>query len=239
MKFNFNNRVVMVTGGAGNLGSAVVRNYMQAGATVALVDRAQDLVDDALNEHGGVSANLRGFSGDLTDPDDVKRVVNDIVTGLGKIDVLAHTVGGYGAGDPVHEAKINIFEKMMLLNARPIFLVGGTVAKHMVDNGIEGKLVFTLARAGLKGSTNHGAYTASKAAAIRLMETMAAELKGYGIAVNGISPSTIDTPPNRDAMPDANFDKWVSPDQLAQAFMYLSSDNIGVFGTNMEVYNKA
>lgn len=239
MQYNFNNRIVMVTGGAGNLGSVIARNFSEAGASVAIVDYSQEKIDTLIEKLGDDRVKYRGFAGDLTDPDDVNRVVDEIVRTFGKIDVLAHTVGGYGAGDPVHEANIDIFDKMMTLNARPIFLVGGAVARHMIESNIQGSMVFTLAKSGLKGSKNHGAYTASKAAAIRLMESMAIELKAHNIAVNGVSPSTIDTPPNREAMPNADFDKWVTPDQLAQAFMYLSSDNVGVFGTNLEVYGKA
>jgi NAD(P)-dependent dehydrogenase (short-subunit alcohol dehydrogenase family) len=93
-----------------------------------------------------------------------------------------------------------------------------------------------LARSGLKGIRNQAAYTASKAAGFRLMESMALELRDHGIRVNGVSPSIIDTPPNRASMPDADPNKWVTPEQIANGILFLASNEAaGLYGTNLEI----
>jgi NAD(P)-dependent dehydrogenase (short-subunit alcohol dehydrogenase family) len=237
MAHDFAGKTVVVTGGSGNLGSAVARGFAQAGAQVALVDLNQERLDQVVSDLGGGAH--RGFVGDLSAPEKVQQLVHEIVRHYGQIDALVHTVGGYAAGQPVHEAGIDVLEKMIALNVRPLYLMGGAVAKHMVDKGVKGKIVFILARAGLKGAKNMGAYTASKAAATRIMESMSAELKDLGINVNGISPSIIDTPPNRADMPNADFSKWVTPAQLADAALFLASEqSAALHGTTLEVYGR-
>ncbi len=235
MAFDFTGKVVVVTGASGNLGRAVAHAFADAGASIALVDLAGDRLAQVVAELGG-GERFRGFPGDLSAADKVDTLVGDIVTHFGQIDVLAHTVGGFDAGKAVHESEPAVLDKMIALNVMPIYNMGGRVARHMVESSIHGKLVFVLARAALKGAKGMGAYTASKAAALRLMESMSAELKDSGINVNGVSPSTIDTPANRQSMPNADFEKWVTPAQLADAILFLASDQAAaVHGLNLEV----
>jgi NAD(P)-dependent dehydrogenase (short-subunit alcohol dehydrogenase family) len=236
MAFDFSDQVVVVTGAAGNLGRAVVQGFVDAGARVALVDRNQQMVEEIMDE--AMRTTCKPYGADLTDPGDVNRVVNQIAADFGRIDALAHTVGGFAMGDPVHAADISVLDKMLTLNVRPIFLMGGAVAKHMVDQGIKGSIVFVIAQAGRKGGKHKAAYTASKAAAARIMESMAEELKEHGINVNGVSPSTIDTPPNRESMPNADFSRWVTPEQLADSIMFLCSPEASaIHGVDLSVSN--
>lgn len=236
---DFSGKVVMVTGAAGNLGRAVVSAFAERGAQVALVDRELTAIQgviDRLPDAG--SGRYQGYTIDLTDEGATQAGVAQIVADFGRIDVLAHTVGGFAMGKPVHEAGLEILNRMFLLNAVALYITGAAVAAHMMEQGIHGRIIFVLAKAGLRGGRNQGAYTASKAAAFRIMESMALELKDHHIAVNGISPSIIDTPPNRADMPDADFSKWVTPEQLARGIVYLAGDDTGVYGTNLEVYNR-
>jgi NAD(P)-dependent dehydrogenase (short-subunit alcohol dehydrogenase family) len=160
---------------------------------------------------------------DLTDEDAAQRMVSRVVEQFGWIDVLANTVGGFRAGNPLHETPLDTFEFMLALNARTAFILGRAVVPVMLRQG-SGKIIHTAAPAGLQGRKNSAAYSASKAAVIRLTESMAAELKASGINVNCILPGTIDTPQNREAMPQADFSKWVSPEALADVFLFLASD---------------
>ena len=112
----------------------------------------------------------------------------------------------------------------MYLNARILFVTLGRVAKHMVDNNIQGSITTILAKTGLSGAKNTAAYAASKAAAQRIMESMALELKEHDIRVNGVMPSIVDTPANRESMPNADFSRWVTPEQIADTMAFLSSD---------------
>jgi NAD(P)-dependent dehydrogenase (short-subunit alcohol dehydrogenase family) len=221
------------------VGSNVVRGFANAGAKVALVDMNMDRMNQVINDLPGDNSHYKGFVGDLSQPEAVQQLIGEIAGHFGQIDILVHTVGGYAAGQPVHEAGIDVLEKMMALNVRPLYLVGGATARHMMDKGIPGRMVFVLARAGLKGAKNMGAYTASKAAATRIMESLSAELKDHGINVNGVSPSIIDTPINRNDMPNADFSKWVTPQQLADTILYLASDQAAsLHGVNLEVYGR-
>ncbi len=240
---DFDGKVVLVTGAAGNLGSAVVRRFADAGAKVALVDRDRSRFQEIIRSLSGKRTMYKGFVADLSKPDKVQKLTDSIVDHFGQIDILVHTVGGYAAGKPVHESVrengLDVLDQMLNLNVRPLYLLGGAVAAHMVKKDIQGSIVFILAKAGEQGSKNHAAYSASKAAATRIMESMAAELKEKSIRVNGVSPSTIDTPPNRKAMPDADTSKWVTPAQLADAIAFLCSPaGSGIYGANLEVFGR-
>jgi NAD(P)-dependent dehydrogenase (short-subunit alcohol dehydrogenase family) len=236
----FADKVVLVTGAAGNLGRAVVSRFADGGAKIALVDRVREPFPDMIKSLSGKRTMYKGFVGDLSKPDKVQKLTDSVVDHFGQIDILVHTVGGYAAGKPVHETGIDVLDKMLGLNVRPLYLLGGAVAAHMVEKQVQGSIIFILAKAGQQGSKNQAAYTASKAAATRIMESMAAELKEHSIRVNGISPSTIDTPANRQAMPNADTSKWVLPSQLADAIAFLCSPaGSGVYGANLEVFGRA
>lgn len=232
------NQIVMVTGGGGNLGRAVAAAFAAQGARLALVDLQADKLGDVIADLSGGADLHAAFGGDLSTPEGVQKVIDAVLAKFGRVDSLVHTVGGYAAGKPVHEESLDVLDKMMSLNVRPLYLVGGAVARQLLKQGSGGSIVFILAKAGQKGSKNHAAYTASKAAATRIMESMAIELRDHNIRVNGVSPSTIDTPQNRQQMPDGDPAKWVTPRQLAEACVYLSSGDTGIYGANLEVFGK-
>jgi NAD(P)-dependent dehydrogenase (short-subunit alcohol dehydrogenase family) len=235
----FNNKVVIVTGATGNLGRACVQRFAQDGAKVVLVDRNADSAEKFASE-SGLKDYLVATVSDAGDPAAVEAMIATVNQRYGQIDALAHTIGGFDAGKQVHEAgSLEIYEKMMSLNVRPLYVLAGSVARYMLEKGKGGKIVVVLAKSALKGGKGTGAYTASKAAAMRVMESMSAELKDSGINVNGVAPSIIDTPINRKDMPNADFSKWVSPAQLADTIAYLASDAASaVHGTMLEVYGR-
>lgn len=235
----FANKVVMVTGAAGNLGRAVVEKCAAEAAKLVLIDMKTEFLEKMLQDIGVAPDTALLLSGDLGKPDDADAIVKAAEEKFGTIDVLAHIAGGYAAGDAVHEAPLSVFEKMMYLNAQLTWVIGGRVAKHMVEKGVAGAIVAVLARAALRGGKGMAAYTASKAAAQRIIESMALELRDYNIRVNGVMPSIIDTPINRKEMPNADFSKWVSPAQLANVIAFLASDAASaISGDSLEVYNK-
>jgi NAD(P)-dependent dehydrogenase (short-subunit alcohol dehydrogenase family) len=235
----FNDKVVIVTGATGNLGRACVQRFAQDGAKVVLVDRKADVAEQLASELG-LKDYLVAVVSDAGDPAAVEGMIAAVDQRYGQIDVLAHTIGGFDAGKPVHDAdSLAIYEKMMNMNVRPMYVLGGQVTRYMLEKGKGGKLVVVLAKSALKGSKNMGAYTASKAAAQRVVESMSAEVKDSGINVNGVAPSTIDTPLNRKDMPNADFSKWVTPAQLADTIAFLASDAASALhGTTLEVYGR-
>lgn len=237
MAGQFQDQVVVITGAAGNLGSAVAKRFAAEEARLVLLDRHADRLEALAAE---LKVESLALTADLNDAGAVDDAVKQIEARFGTINVLAHTVGGFASGSPVHESEVDLLDKLYNLNVRPIYIVCGRVARHMVEHEVSGKIIMVLAKSALKGQAKAAAYTASKAAAQRLMESMALELRDKGINVNGVLPSTIDTPANREDMPKADFSKWVTPAQLADAIAFLASDEAGaVHGASLEVYGRA
>jgi len=216
-------RIVVITGAAGGLGSVVARELAAAGARLALVDRDAN----RLQVECGMLVDSRGallVSGiDLTRPESVANMARQVIDRFGRVDALLNIAGGYRAGTPVHETPVETWDFMLSLNARTAFLVSQAILPHMIANG-SGKIVNVAARSGLEARTNEAAYAASKAAVLRLTEGMAKEYGGHGINVNAVIPGTIDTQANREAMPNADFSRWVQPAQIAAVLRFLISD---------------
>ncbi len=231
---DFNDKVVMVTGANGNVGSAVARQFAAQGASLALIARQRG---DLASLTATLTVPTLADAADLGDPAEVKALLARVIDHFGRIDVLVHTVGGYEAGDAVHQADVAVLDRMYALNVRPVYITTGQVAAHMVEQG-GGAINVILARTALKGQANHAAYSASKAAAQRIVESMALELRDQQVTVNGVLPSIIDTPQNREAMPNADTSKWVTPDDIAQAVIYLSGAT-KVTGASLEVYGRS
>ncbi|MEZ4667153.1 MAG: SDR family NAD(P)-dependent oxidoreductase [Anaerolineae bacterium] len=220
MANEFVGKVVMVTGANGNVGQAVARRFAGAGAKLIVVGRSEKDLESIAQETGG----MVGVA-DVTDPASVDTLVKQVEANYGKIDVLAHTVGGYAAGLPVHETGLDVWDKMLTLNAKSVFVTCGRVAKHMVDQKVAGRIIAILSKDAYKGRAKAAAYAASKAAAQRVLDSMSAELGGNGITVNGIVPTMIDTPQNRASSPNADFSKWVKPGEIADAIAFLALDS--------------
>ena len=237
--FDFSNRVVIVTGASGNLGQAVARAFQAAGARLALVDRAADRLQQIYPDLAGSGTHFLAGSVDVTDADAVAATVAETINRFERIDVLVNAVGGYHGGTPLHETSLEIWDLMFNLNARSVFVASRAVIPHMMRQR-SGKIINVAARAGLQGGAKMAVYSASKSAVVRLTEGMAAELKGSGINVNCLLPGTIDTPQNRQAMPDADYSRWVKPEAIADAILFLASDAArDVHGAALPVFGRS
>jgi NAD(P)-dependent dehydrogenase (short-subunit alcohol dehydrogenase family) len=234
--FNFTDNVAMVTGASGNLGSAVAHAFRDAGARIAVIDRDKEGLEREFPTMIDSPDCFMSGCADLTDPEEVNGVVADTVERFGRIDILVNTVGGFRAGLPLHETPLETLEFMFTLNARTAFITSQVVIPHMLQQG-SGKVIHLAARPGLAGRANMSAYSASKAAVIRFVESAAAEVREQGINVNCILPGTLDTPQNRQAMPKADFSRWVRPESLARVILFLASDAAGdIHGAALPVY---
>lgn len=234
--FDLTNRVVIVTGAAGNLGIAVARAFRAAGARLVLVDREPDRLARLFPGLAGSPDHYLAAPVDLTDEAAVKAMVDETLGRLGRIDVLVNVAGGYRGGTPVHETPLATWDFLLNLNARTVYIASSAVIPAMLRQG-SGKIVNVAARAALQGAAKLGAYSASKSAVMRLTEAMAAELKNDGINVNCVMPGTIDTPENRAAMPKADTSRWVQPEALADVILFLASDAArAVHGAAIPVY---
>jgi NAD(P)-dependent dehydrogenase (short-subunit alcohol dehydrogenase family) len=219
----FANQVVIVTGATGNLGGAATRLFAAAGARLALPDRAKDKLPRLFPELAASDDVYFATSVDVTRSEQVEGFVADTLARFGRIDVLVNTVGGYRAGTPPHETALETWDLMLDLNARATFLINRAVIPAMLAQG-RGKIINIAARSALASGANEVAYSASKSAVARITESMAAAYKAEGINVNAVLPGTIDTPQNRQAMPNADYSKWVTPEAIAQVIMFLASD---------------
>ncbi len=236
--YDYSDKVVVITGAAGNLGSAVVRAFEAHGASLVLLDREEGRLQETFPTISRMDKHLLVDLVEMTSKDSVDDAISKAVAHHGQVDVLVNTVGGYRAGTPVHETPIETMEFLMDLNATTTFLSCQAAIPHMLKAG-SGKIINIGARQGMKGLAKSGVYAMSKSAVLRLTESLSAELKREGINVNAVLPGTIDTTVNREAMPDADYSRWVTPQAISEVILFLASDSasavhgalIPVFGT--------
>ena len=217
-----NNRVVLITGPTGNLGRAVTRKFLPEQPHLILIDRHPTRLSTEYQNLERSSDHLLLPGVDLVKKDDVMDAVEKAINTFGTIDCLIHTAGGFKMGESVAEITDESMDFLLDLNLKTTLNITRAVIPHMISNK-GGRIITIGARPGLEGKARMGAYSASKAAVLRLTESMAAELKGKGINVNSLIPGTIDTPQNREAMPAADTSRWVSPNSLADVIYFLCS----------------
>lgn len=213
-------RHVVITGAGGALGRAVVRHFLDEGARLALVDRHADQLAEAFpgldnSQHLLVAA-------DVTSESNLREAMAHVLQAFKTVDVLVHIAGGFEMGEAVHELSRDTWDRMMNLNAWSFVAVAQSVLPAMMAQG-SGKVIAVTAKSAARGTAAMSAYVASKSALQRLVESMAAELAPHGIDVNSVAPSTLDTPANRQAMPDVNPADWVSTAVAAQTIGFLAS----------------
>ncbi len=214
------NDCIIVTGAAGNLGSAVARTLARDGARVVCVDRVERRFhtdEDAINDN-----QLHWIVGtDVSDKEAMDRVVAEALAHFGKVTGLVNTVGGFAVGRVTGDA-LDQWDQMMAINARVALVTSAAVLPTLVAAG-HGRIVHIAAQPGIRAVAGQAAYAASKAAVIRLVESIAAEHRGDRITANCILPGTIDTPVNRASMPNAKPDVWIPPNAIAKLIAFLIS----------------
>jgi NAD(P)-dependent dehydrogenase (short-subunit alcohol dehydrogenase family) len=228
----------IVTGGTGGLGAGVVARLLDDGWRVVVpwiveaeLSRVQprdglELGQANLSEPGQVAAIAAQAAGDPERP--LRGVVN--------------LVGGFAAGPRVHETPFEDFFAQYELNIKPTYLVTQAALPHMLDNDppARGSIVCVGTRAALQPFSGAAGYVTSKAAVISFAQAVAVEYKNDGIRCNAILPSVIDTPGNRVSMPNADFDKWVKPAEIAGVIAHLlSEDSAPTSGAAIPVYGRA
>ncbi len=171
--------------------------------------------------------------------DEVDKLAEMALEKFGKVDLLANIAGGFIGGNLTAEMKLDEWEFMMDLNLKSVFLCCRSVLSHMMERQY-GKIINVSARAGLKGIAGMSAYSTAKAGVRILTESIAEEVKDKKINVNAIMPSIIDTPTNRQAMPNEDHSLWVKPHQIAQVVGFLISEQASIInGATIPVYGRA
>lgn len=231
-------KVVIVTGAVGNLGMATARLFQEAGAKTVLVDRSPDRVGEAFRDLASSREHLLAGGIDLSDDGALGQLIEQTLAKFGRVDALVNTVGGYRGGTPVHEGDLGDWDFLFNINVRTTLLCCRAVIPQLLKQQ-SGRIINVASRDGLMGSAGYAAYSASKAAVLRLTESLAGELKASNINVNCLMPGTIDTPQNRAAVPDGDYDKWVEPAAIAEVIAFLASDaSRAINGAAIPVYGK-
>jgi NAD(P)-dependent dehydrogenase (short-subunit alcohol dehydrogenase family) len=218
----FTDKVALIAGGTGGLGRAVSQAFLEQGAKVIVTFRKTQEFEE-LKAIAGRDAALVGSDVDVTDQTAVQKLVSEIVTQHGHLDFLVNAVGAYAGGATLWETDTRVFDQMLQLNLTSGYVLCRAVVPMMRKQG-SGAIVNVASKAASDHAAGAAAYVASKAAAVAMMDSLAAEMKGSGVRVNSILPSIIDTEANRKAMPGADFAKWPKPEEIARVILFLCSD---------------
>jgi NAD(P)-dependent dehydrogenase (short-subunit alcohol dehydrogenase family) len=226
-------KIALVTGANGGLGTSVTQALLDAGATVVGVARK-------IQQSDFNSPRFMALPGEISTAQGAQDVVGQVVTRFGRLDILAHLVGGFAGGKSIAETDVATFERMLDLNLRSVFHMLGASIPAMRRSG-GGRIIAIGSRTAIEPAPGVGVYSASKAAMVSLVRTVALENKDAGITANVILPGTMDTPANRASDPHADFSKWVQPSAVANLIVLLAGDAgkdvngaaIPVFGANV------
>ncbi len=231
MSGRFADKTILVAGGTGGLGRAVTLAFLAEGADVIVTYRKQEEFDSLKNP-----SKLEGYVTDVTDEGSVRQLMENILARHTRLDGLVNTVGGYVGGIKFWEADAASFGQMLTLNVRSGYTLCRAIIPIMLRQQ-HGAVVNIAAKAALDHPGGAAGYGAAKAAAVAMLDSLAADLKGTGVRVNSILPSIIDTEPNRKAMPKADYTKWPKPEEIARVILFLCSDEAKVIqGAAIPVY---
>jgi NAD(P)-dependent dehydrogenase (short-subunit alcohol dehydrogenase family) len=236
VNISFAGKVALVAGGTGGLGRAVSLAFLREGAKVVVPWYVEAEFAALRSAAGENVAALEGQRLDITDEAAVGRFITELTRRHGRLDAVVNTIGGYAGGIKLWEMETKTLEGQLSLNLRAGFVLARAVMPALLKQG-HGSLVNVTARAAFDHAAGAAAYAASKAAALAMIDCLAADAKGTGVRVNSIVPSIIDTAANRKAMPDADFDTWPKPEDIANVILFLSSDAARtVHGAAVPVY---
>jgi len=224
-------KVTLITGAKGGLGTFVTEAFLAAGAKVVGVSRSIRASDFSHPEFTAMPA-------ELTTAAAATKLAGDVVSRFGRIDALVHVMGGFAGGKSVAETDDATFETMLDLNYRAAFVIARAVLPQMRQQG-SGRILAVASRQGVEPAAMVGAYSASKAALVSLIRTIALENKDRGISANTVLPGTMDTPANRAGDPKADGSHWVQPSQVAALLVHLASDaGANVTGAAIPIYGR-
>lgn len=232
-----NNKVVLVTGGAGNLGQAVSRAFLEAGARVAIPVYKTDHTSALDQLKSSFGDRIHSFALDLTTERGAEQAIRQVVEWAGSLTTVAHLVGGYTGGTRLADTPIEVWNRMIDLNMTSAYFMARFAIPQLLESG-GGSFVFVSSRAAFEKRNERAAYSVTKAGLISLARAIAEEYGKEGIRSNVVVPDTIDTEANRQAMPDADRSTWIKPDSIARVILFLASDEArAINGASVPVFS--
>lgn len=236
MAGRFCGRSALIAGGTGALGRAVALSFLKESAKVAVTYRNPDEFAALEGLAGALRSSLHGYQVDVTEEAAVRDLSKTILAESGHLDILVNAIGGFAGGKTLWETDPKTFDRMFTLNLRSGYILTRAFVPQMLSQGC-GAVVNVASRAAVDHAAGASAYAASKAAAVAMFDSLAADLHGTGVRVNSVLPSIIDTEANRRAMPNADFAKWPKPEDIASVILFLCSDDAKlIHGASVPVY---
>jgi NAD(P)-dependent dehydrogenase (short-subunit alcohol dehydrogenase family) len=210
------NKLVLITGAKGGLGSFITQAFLATGATVVGASRSISAEDFR-------QTNFVPLPSDFTKVPSANDAVQSVVSRFGGLDVLVHVMGGFAGGKAVAETDDATWEQMRDLNLTSAFYALRAAIPYLRKSG-NGRIVAIGSQSAVEPHPGLGAYVSFKSALTMLIRTVALENKDAGLTANVVLPGTMDTPANRKSMPDADFSKWVQPRDVANLVLWLSDE---------------
>jgi NAD(P)-dependent dehydrogenase (short-subunit alcohol dehydrogenase family) len=238
MADRFAGKVVFVAGGTGGLGRAVSLAFLNEAARVIVTSRQRQPFTALQAAAKDRAASLIACDLDVTDSSATHQRVRQMVAEHGRIDILVNAVGAYAGGTPLWSTAPETFDRMFALNLRSSLVLCQSIVPVMLQQG-SGAIVNVASRAAFDHAAGAGAYAASKAAAVAMIDSLAADLRGKGVRANSVIPSIFDTEDNRRAMPNADFARWPKPEDIASVILFLCSEEARlIHGASVPVYGE-
>lgn len=226
-------KIALVTGGTGALGSVITKRLSDEGAYVFATYRSEK---ELAQLHDSLTKKITTIKADVTDERQVAELYSSIISSQQRIDIVINAVGGYLPQKNITEVSLQEWDSMMDINLKSAFLSTREALKAMKGQPY-GRIINISAMVGLNPSAGRAPYAISKAGVSMFTAIVAQEQKGTGITINAIAPSIIATAANKASMPDADHSKWVKPEEIAEAIIYLCSEaGAAITGTTLKAY---
>ncbi|MCH7679728.1 SDR family oxidoreductase [candidate division KSB1 bacterium] len=236
---NLKDKVAILSGSTGALGTAVTQSFLDAGARVVALYSRESSLESLKTKVTQNSERLSAIRTDVLNEASVQGMVKEVLENHRTIDILVNLVGGFFGGVSIVETSEEQWDKMMGLNLKSVFLCCRNVLPAMMKQK-SGRIITMGSRSGVNAVSGMSAYSASKAGLINFTEALAAEGRARNITANVVIPSIMDTSDNRKAMPDANFANWVKVEMIAETILFLCSETAGdINGAVIPVYGKS
>jgi len=221
--YNFTGKTVVVTGAAGHLGQAVASALIKANAQLGLLDYQSGRLRKLFPQAEQSSQILMVEEIDASSIEAMQAAAQRVNGHFGRIDALVAAVGGFAGGSYLQNTGKVQLDRMFQRHVQTVLAVAHAVAPIM-ERQKSGVIINVGAQSALKAGSRNGVYSAAKAAGLRLTESLAAGLQKSGVRVYSVLPGTIDTPDNREEMPNADFSEWTSAESIADVILFLISD---------------